>query len=140
MDIIDVVVTIAIIAVVIGSEVVKIKKKIASVSPPKNVREFDDGEEKFEPIEAPFFEDRKFVKNENFNPKSSKSMSYFTYEDVPEVEAVDLETMAENPSLTPTNQIQEIENETEALNIDLNNVEELKKAIIYGEILKNPYN
>ena len=36
--------------------------------------------------------------------------------------------------------LQEVENETETNDLDLHNPDELKKAIIYGEILKNPYN
>lgn len=140
MDILDVLVTIVIIAVVLVSEVVKIKKKMASISPQNSIKVDEQEEGEFTPSDVDYFAQRESVKNEKFNPKSSKSMPYFTYEDVSGTEAVDLETIEETPSVSPKIQIQEIENETETLDINLDNPEELRKAVIYGEILKNPYN
>jgi len=79
-------------------------------------------------------------KNENFEEDSSKSESYFTYETVSDQEENSVHTAASYASESDRIHLQEVENETETEKLDLHNPEELKKAILYGEILKSPYN
>ena len=139
MDFIDILITLLIFAVFIGSEVLKIKKKMASTAQ-KKYANVEDSEEKFESMETDYFVEKEKRKNGKIESKSSKSPTYFTYEDVSASEEVILPSGGTNPSASDEIHIQEVENETETTNINLRDPEELKKAIIYGEILKNPYN
>lgn len=139
MDFIDILITIGIFAVIVGSEVVKIKKKMASSASQSHTRKVNL-EEDFESAEEDYFVEKEKRKNEKIEPNSSKSSTYFTYEDVSAPEEVVRPSAKTKPSSTDEIHLQEIENETETLNINLQDPEEVKKAIIYGEILKNPYN
>ena len=139
MDFVDILITIGIFAIFIGSEVLKIKKKMASSTSPKPAS-IENLEEDFEHLDEDYFAEKEKLKNENFTQKSSKSTSYFTYEDTSPSEEVVSSSEAAQASTSAEKSVQGIENETERLNIDLHDPEEIKKAIIYGEILKNPYN
>lgn len=139
MDFVDILITLGIFAFFIVSEVLKIKKKTASSTLQKHERR-EDLEEDFEPVEEDYFAKREKWKNEKIEPNSSKSTTYFTYEDVSDNEE-DISTSVKTPpASSKESHLQEVENETETIDIDLQDPEELKKAIIYGEILKNPYN
>ena len=139
MDIVDVLITLGIFAFFIVSEVLKIKKKQAS-SAQKNTVNMTEPEEDFESLEMDYFVEKEKSKNEKNKPNSSKSTTYFTYEDASSPEDIIPPSMETNPSSSAEIHSQEVENETETSDIDLQDPEELKKAIIYGEILKNPYN
>ena len=139
MDFVDVLITLGIFAVFIGSEVVKIKKKMASSASQSHTGKVNL-EEDFESLEEDYFVEKEKWKNEKIEPNSSKSSTYFSYEDVSASEEVIPPSAKTKPSSTDEIHLQEVENETETLNINLQDPEEVKKAIIYGEILKNPYN
>ena len=83
--------------------------------------------------------DSRFATNEKNDENFAKSEPYFTYEANSE-EAAGLEqnqiVVEDHPAHF---QSQESENEEETLLINLNNPEDLKKAVLYSEILKNPY-
>lgn len=80
------------------------------------------------------------MKNDNFVENSPKSESYFTYEDVREKET-DYACQAESISRNKSKVIlQDSENEEETNDIDFSDPQELRKAVIYKEILENPYN
>ncbi len=79
-------------------------------------------------------------KNDIFDKKSSKSESYFTYEEVRERET-DYAQKEEPIAKSETKDIlQDSENEEETNFIDFSDPQELRKAVIYKEILKRPYN
>ena len=139
MDFLDVLITVVIIAVVLLGNVSKLRKKFPSSSQTTELGE-DDWEGEVLSSEGESYEKKWRSQNEKIETNSSKSESYFTYETVSDPN-VQLETSAMS-SLQKTNEIhiQEVENETETADLDLQNPEELKKAILYGEILKNPYN
>ena len=135
----DILITVLITVAIVGWEYLKIKRKMASEAEKAAARKaaFNNAEEYSEEE----FQDAAFAwKNEKFDEDSSKSESYFTYESVSGQEAGDTNTASSYSSKASEIHIQEVENETETDNLDLHNPEELKKAIIYGEILKNPYN
>ena len=139
MDIIDVLITIVIIVIVVGGEALKVKKKIASVSE-KQARKEVESEDEYDLRQTVSYKKKEKLENEKFGDNSSKTSPYFTYEDVSDNENFDLAADRPRPSQTQEIHLQEVENETERTEINLNDPEELKKAIIYGEILKNPYN
>lgn len=139
MEFVDILITLVIFAVFTGSEVLKKKKKAASTASQKVHNEVDFGED-YESPERDYFKEREKWKNEKFDTNSSKSTSYFTYEDVSSSEEVIPPSMKAEPSSSAKINVQEVENEIETPKIDLHDPEEIKKAIIYGEILKNPYN
>ena len=139
MDLVDVLITLGIFAIFVGSEVVKIKKKMASSASQSHTGKVNL-EEDFEPLEEDYFVEKEKRKNEKIEPNSSKSTTYFTYEDTSAPEDLISTSAKTKPSSSDEIHIQEVENETETLNINLQDPEEVKKAIIYGEILKNPYN
>ena len=139
MDFVDVLITLVIFAVFIGSEILKIKKKSASNTSQRQYAE-EDPEEEFVFSEMDYFDGKEKWKNEKFESNSSKSASYFTYEDASSSEEMIPPSMKAEPSSSAKINLQEVENEIETPKIDLHDPEELKKAIIYGEILKNPYN
>ena len=97
-------------------------------------------DEDFDFPHTEYEEDVMMQENEKFEADSSKSESYFTYETVLDQEVKESETASSMSSKSSGIQLQGVENETETGKYDLHNPEELKKAIIYGEILKNPYN
>jgi len=135
----DVLITILIVVSIVGWEYLKIKKKMASEAEKAAARKatFNNVEE-YPEEEIP---EEDFVwKNENFEEDSSKSESYFTYETVSDQEENSVHTAASYASESDRIHLQEVENETETEKLDLHNPEELKKAILYGEILKSPYN
>ena len=135
----DVLITILIVVSIVGWEYLKIKKKMASEAEKAAARKatFNNVEE-YPEEEIP---EEDFVwKNENFEEDSSKSESYFTYETVSDQEENSVHTAASYASESGRIHLQEVENETETEKLDLHNPEELKKAILYGEILKSPYN
>lgn len=135
----DILVTLIIVVVWVVAEIVKATSKQAvesykkaqqkrRVQPPKQTRYNESVGNEF------------MHKNEFFEEKSSKSQPYFTYEsDLERGDRVGDSRLSGVENLSQ-NQIQEVENEIETLDIDLQDPEELRKAIIYGEILKNPYN
>ena len=139
MDFVDVLITLGIFAIFVGSEVVKIKKKMASSASQSHTGKVNL-EEDFEPLEEDYFVEKEKRKNEKIEPNSSKSTTYFTYEDTSAPEDLISTSAKTKPSSSDEIHIQEVENETETFNINLQDPEEVKKAIIYGEILKNPYN
>ena len=135
----DVLITFLIIVAIVGWEYLKIKKKMASEAQKAAARK-----RKYD-IEKEYLEEDDsggdFVwENEKFESDSSKSESYFTYETVSEPEVKGTDTSPSTSSKLGENHLQEVENETETNGLDLHNPEELRKAILYGEILKNPYN
>ncbi|MBP5649738.1 MAG: hypothetical protein J6X01_01520 [Bacteroidales bacterium] len=135
----DVLITILIVVSIVGWEYLKIKKKMASEAEKAAARKatFNNVEE-YPEEEIP---EEDFVwKNEKFEEDSSKSESYFTYETVSDQEENSVHTAASYASESDRIHLQEVENETETEKLDLHNPEELKKAILYGEILKSPYN
>ncbi len=138
MDI-DVLITVAIVVLIVGWEYLKIKRKMAAEAQKAAARKAAYNEvEEYPEEEIPEVD---FAwKNEKFDEDSSKSESYFTYESVSGQEAGDTNTASSHSSKVGGIHLQEVENETETNNLDLHNPEELKKAIIYGEILKNTYN
>lgn len=139
MDLMDILITLVIIAIVLGKELLKIKKKLASVAE-KQTQETTHLEDVDDIWKKMSYERKGMSENEKFESDSSKSESYFTYEDVSDSETPDLASGRPSPSWTHEIHLQEIENEIETSEINLDNPEELKKAIIYGEILKKPYN
>jgi hypothetical protein len=135
----DILITVLITVAIVGWEYLKIKRKMASEAEKAAARKaaFNNAEEYSEEE----FQDAEFAwKNEKFEAESSKSEPYFTYESVSEPGMEVADTASSYSSKASEIHIQEVENETETDNLDLHNPEELKKAIIYGEILKNPYN
>ena len=139
MDLMDILITMVIIAIVLGKELLKVKKKLASVAE-KQAQEttrLGDGDEIWKTVS---YEREGMSENEKFESDSSKSESYFTYEDVSDSETSDLASGRPSPSRTREIHLQEVENETETSEINFDDPEELKKAIIYSEILKKPYN
>lgn len=80
------------------------------------------------------------VKNEKMEANSSKSGAYFTYEDgnCDKVQArkVASDSRVDDPVFEP----QSVDNEKKRPELNLQDPEELKKAVLYSEILKNPYN
>jgi len=135
----DVLITILIVVAIVGWEYLKIKRKMASEAQKAAARKkASNADEVYSEEVIP---EADFTwKNEKFEADSSKSESYFTYETVsdPEVKEAD---MSSSVSVKSSGiHLQEVENEIETDTLDLHNSEELKKAIIYGEILKNPYN
>jgi hypothetical protein len=139
MDIADILITLVIFVILIGSEVLKMKKKQAAASQKISTEE-DEEEEYFDSLEENSYEEIPVMKNEKNKSNSSKSTTYFTYEEDSGVESLSPSSEATKPSNNGEINIQEVENETETKDIDLQDPEELKKAIIYSEILKNPYN
>ncbi len=135
----DMILTIILVIAFVLIEYSKIKKKLAAESQKRQVVEHEFLADEDMP-EVENYEEEILRKNEKFESNSSKSQSYFTYETVSEPETP-TETSAPFSSQKPDqNRIQEVENETETDNLNLHDPEELKKAVIYGEILKNPYN
>ena len=135
----DVLITILIVVSIVLWEYLKIKRKMASEAQKAAARKRAyNGVEEYPEVEIP--ETDFEWKNEKFETDSSKSESYFTYESVSDQEAGDTNTASSYSSKVGGIHLQEVENETETDKYDLHNPEELKKAIIYGEILKNPYN
>ena len=135
----DILITILIVVSIVGWEYVKIKRKMASEAQKAAARKkaYNAYEEHSEE-EIP---ETDFAwKNEKIEEDSSKSESYFTYETVSNQEIKETETATSMSSKSSGIHLQEVENEIETDKYDLHNPEELKKAIIYGEILKNPYN
>lgn len=135
----DILITILIVVSIVGWEYVKIKRKMASEAQKAAARKkaYNAYEEHSEE-EIP---ETDFAwKNEKIEEDSSKSESYFTYETVSNQEIKETETATSMSSKSGEIHLQEVENEIETDKYDLHNTEELKKAIIYGEILKNPYN
>ena len=135
----DILITFLIVATIVGWEYMKIKKKMASEARKAAAKKkaFDDVEEY---LKEEFSEEDFAWKNEKFETDSSKSESYFTYETVSDREESSADMTASSASESDRIHLQEVENEIETDTVDLHNPEELKKAIIYGEILKNPYN
>lgn len=135
----DILITILIVVSVVGWEYLKIKRKMASEAQKAAARKRAyNGVEEYPEVEIP--ETDFEWKNEKFETDSSKSESYFTYETVSDQEGKEADMASSMSSKSGGINIQEVENETETDKYDLHNPEELKKAIIYGEILKNPYN
>ena len=135
----DVLITVLIVVLVVGWEYMKIKRKMASEAQKAAAKKmaYNDGEE-YPEEEIP---DTDFAwGNEKFEADSSKSESYFTYETVSDPEAREADSASSVSAKSSGIHLQEVENETETENLDLHNPEELKKAILYGEILKTPYN
>ena len=135
----DILITILIVVSIVGWEYVKIKRKMASEAQKAAARKKAyNGYEEYseEEISETYFA----WKNEKIEEDSSKSESYFTYETVSNQEIKETETATSMSSKSGEIHLQEVENEIETDKYDLHNPEELKKAIIYGEILKNPYN
>ena len=139
MDIADILITLVIFVILIGSEVLKMKKKQAAASQKISIEE-DEEEEYFDSLEENSYEEIPVMKNEKNKSNSSKSTTYFTYEEDSGVESPSPSPEATKPSNNGEINIQEVENEIETKDINLQDPEELKKAIIYSEILKNPYN
>lgn len=135
----DILITILIVVSIVGWEYVKIKRKMASEAQKAAARKKAyNGYEEYSEEEIP---ETDFAwKNEKIEEDSSKSESYFTYETVSNQEIKETETATSMSSKSSGIHLQEVENEIETDKYDLHNPEELKKAIIYGEILKNPYN
>lgn len=135
----DVLITILIVVLVVGWEYLKIKKKMAFEAQKAAARKRAyNGDEEYPEEEIP--ETDFEWKNEKFETDSSKSESYFTYETVSDQDVKEGEKASPMSSKSSGIHLQEVENEIETDKYDLHNPEELKKAIIYGEILKNPYN
>lgn len=80
------------------------------------------------------------AKNENFKVNSSKSSSYFTYEDENRGQEKVQDKPSGNISTQQFNNLQNVDNEDKKKEINLQDPDELQKAILYSEILKNPYN
>lgn len=135
----DILITILIVVSIVGWEYLKIKRKMASEAQKAAARKkaYIVDEEYSEEVipEADFT-----WKNEKFETDSSKSESYFTYETVSDPEVKEADMSSSVSAKSSGIHLQEVENEIETDTLDLHNPEELKKAIIYGEILKNPYN
>ena len=134
----DIIITIIIIAVLLASEYVKEKKK--------RIEELNKAAQKKAFSETKTSNKRKNYRenfsheNEIFENNSSKSQPYFTYESV---SAQDKGDGSSKPPMSETAEdfrLQEVENEIETCDINLHDPEELRKAVLYGEILKNPYN
>ena len=135
----DILITILIVVSIVGWEYVKIKRKMASEAQKAAARKKAyNGYEEYS--EEEISETDFAWKNEKIEEDSSKSESYFTYETVSNQEIKETETATSMSSKSGEIHLQEVENEIETDKYDLHNPEELKKAIIYGEILKNPYN
>lgn len=139
MDLIDVLITLLIVVILVVREVIKIKKKTASI-PKKIIQDIGEIEGFEERPESEFFYTSSTMENEKIEDNSSKSPSYFTYEDISKSEEDPPVIKKDESSVAKETYTQEVENEIETTAIDLQDPEELKKAIIYGEILKNPYN
>lgn len=139
MDLIDVLITLLIGVILIVREVIKIKKKTAS-TPQKIIQDIGEKEGYEERPENGFFYTSTTTENEKIEDNSSKSPSYFTYEDISKSEEEPPVIKKDEPFVAKETYLQEVENEIETTEIDLQDPEELKKAILYGEILKNPYN
>ena len=135
----DILITILIVVLIVGWEYLKIKRKMASEAQKAAARK------KAYIVDEEYSENRipetDFAyKNEKFETDSSKSETYFTYESVSDQEVKEADMASSMSSKSSGIHLQEVENEIETDSLDLHNPEELKKAIIYGEILKNPYN
>lgn len=79
-------------------------------------------------------------KNDSFDKNSSKSEPYFTYEEV-RVQETDYAQKNEPIAESKTkDNLQDSENEEETNCIDFSDPQELRKAVIYKEILERPYN
>ena len=139
MDLIDVLITLSIGVILIVREVIKIRKKTASI-PQKIIQDIGEKEGYEERPENGFFYTSTMMENEKIEDNSSKSPSYFTYEDISKSEEEPPVIKKDESSVAKETYLQEVENEIETTEIDLQDPEELKKAILYGEILKNPYN
>ena len=139
MEFLDILITVIIIAVVLVSNVAKLRKKIPSQSETQVVSEpdWDEGEQLFEGENDV---GKWASENEKIETNSSKFEPYFTYEAVSDQNEQDFPPSPSPSSNTHEINLQEVENETETTNLDLHDPEELKKAVLYGEILKNPYN
>lgn len=130
------------IAIAVISGLVKRKKKQKSTY---RAAPFVSDEIEFEKESENDFEmaaagENSTMENDNFNENSPKSESYFTYEEVREKEtdyARQEETISQNESQVI---LQDSENEEETNGIDFSDPQELRKAVIYKEILENPYN
>ena len=80
------------------------------------------------------------LKNDIFDENSSKSEPYFTYEEV-RVQETDYAQKNEPIAESKTkDNLQDSENEEETNCIDFSDPQELRKAVIYKEILERPYN
>ncbi|MBR4536327.1 MAG: hypothetical protein IKO62_06685 [Bacteroidales bacterium] len=135
----DILITILIVVSIVGWEYLKIKRKMASEAQKAAARKKAyNVDEEYPEGGGP--EENFAWKNEKFETDSSKSEPYFTYESVPDQGTEVAGTASSYTSMTGGIHLQEVENETETNDLDLHNPDELKKAIIYGEILKNPYN
>ena len=139
MDFLDVLITVVIIGFVLLGNVSKLRKKYSSVSKPTVVSE-PDWEDEDLSYEGESYEEKLSLENEKFVTNSSKSQSYFTYETVSESDVPMELSQPSSFQKSNENHLQEVENETETSNLDLHDPDELKKAVLYGEILKNPYN
>ena len=135
----DVLITVLIVVAMVFWEYIKIKRKLASEAQKvearkakKNIDEEDGNDE--------IFEENFVRKNEKIETDSPKSEPYFTYEMVSDQEVNNADTETFHSSESARIHLQEVENEIETDKLDLHNPEELKKAILYGEILKNTYN
>ncbi|MCQ2285045.1 MAG: hypothetical protein MJZ57_09105 [Bacteroidales bacterium] len=130
------------IAIAVISGLVKRKKKQKSTY---RAAPFVSDEIEFEKESENDFEmaaagENSTMENDNFNENSPKSEPYFTYEEVREKEtdyARQEETISQNESQVI---LQDSENEEETNGIDFSDPQELRKAVIYKEILENPYN
>ena len=139
MDFLDILITVVIIGMVLLGNVSKLKKKYSSVSKTTVASEPDWVDEDLS-YEEESYEDKLGLENEKFETNSSKSQSYFTYETVSESDVPMEPSQPSSFQKSNENHLQEVENEIETSNLDLHDPNELKKAVLYGEILKNPYN
>lgn len=130
------------IAIAVISGLVKRKKKQKSTY---RAAPFVSDEIEFEKESENDFEmaaagENSTMENDNFNENSPKSESYFTYEEVREKETDYVRQTASISRNESKVVLQDSENEEETNDIDFSDPQELRKAVIYKEILENPYN
>lgn len=130
------------IALAVISGLVKRKKKQKStVKAAPFVSDEIEIENEFEnDFEMVTAEENSTLKNDNFVENSPKSEPYFTYEELRETETEYARKEEPNSKSKSKVILQDSENEEETNYIDFSDPQELRKAIIYKEILENPYN
>ena len=135
----DILIMVAVVVILVLREYVKVKRKINEEEERRKSRQRVVHGANTPPQTENLEEDFSY-ENEFFEENSPKRQPYFSYETASEqnVQNGDIETSPTDSG--NENHIQEVENEVETSDIDLHNPEELRKAVLYGEILKNPYN
>lgn len=134
----DIIITIIIIAVLLVSEYAKEKKKREEAL--KKAAQKKAFSQTKKSNKRNNYSENFSRENEIFEKNSSKSQPYFTYESVSAQEKGGGSPEAPMSETVEDFRTQEVENEIETRDIDLHDPEELRKAVLYGEILKNPYN